>query len=401
MTVSTRYSRTSWFFKFCECLLAAIAILNILMMPLELLPQSFWQNYGQYFEYSLPGTFIVALAVSIIYSIFWQRRERVGTDQNDTHPAAGRRLPFLRFISRPVNSDRRHAWLQAIIRYWLALSISTYGFAKILKTQFQSPSYRLDIPLGEVNGFGLTWYYFGYSYTLAVILGLIQIGGSVLLLYRRTTLLGVMILLPVLVNIILINVFYSIAAGAFFNSVVFTLGLLFFLFVDWEKLKATFWDLVEHLPPITLGRSWIKHAIRVLPIALAFTFIKWIVASHPDEAVLKGTWKVETMVRNGQVLSGDAWLKDTTAWNRVYFAGWQGCAFSPNPYRYKPAESLRGAYEFDSLKNSLQVVVQSNQKDPKSVDTLRATISNRTAKTMRLYGVYRKDTVDMQLARLR
>jgi hypothetical protein len=210
-----------------------------------------------------------------------------------------------------------------------------------------------------------------------------------------------MILLPVLVNIILINIFYSIATGAFFNSVVFTLGLLFFLFVDWEKLKVTFWDLVEHLPPITLGRNWVKHAIRVLPIALAFAFIKWIISSHPDEAVLKGTWKVETMVRNGQVLPGDAWLKDTTAWNRVYFAGWQGCAFSPNPYRYKPAESLRGAYKFDSLKNSLQVVIQSNQKDPKGTDTLRATISNRTAKTMRLYGFYRNDTLDMRLARLR
>jgi hypothetical protein len=61
MIVSTRYSRTSWFFKFCECLLAAIAILNILMMPLELLPQSFWRTFSQYFEYSLSGTFIVAL----------------------------------------------------------------------------------------------------------------------------------------------------------------------------------------------------------------------------------------------------------------------------------------------------------------------------------------------------
>ncbi|WP_228724175.1 hypothetical protein [Spirosoma sp. KUDC1026] len=204
-----------------------------------------------------------------------------------------------------------------------------------------------------------------------------------------------------MVNIILINVFYSIASGAFFNSVVFTLGLVFFLAVDWDKLKATFWDLVDHLPPVTLGRNWVKHAIRVLPIAIAFAFIKWAIASRPNEAVLKGTWKVETMVRNGKVVPSNAWLTDTTAWNRVYFAGWQGCAFSPNPYRYEPTESLRGAYEFDSLKNSLQVLVYTGQKDPKAADTLRATISNRTAKTMRLRSVFRRDTLDMQLARLR
>ena len=34
-------------------------------------------------------------------------------------------------------------------------------------------------------------------------------------------------------------------------------------------------------------------------------------------------------------------------------------------------------------------------------DTLRATLSNRTAKAMRLRGILRGDTLDMQLARLR
>jgi hypothetical protein len=102
---------------------------------------------------------------------------------------------------------------------------------------------------------------------------------------------------------------------------------------------------------------------------------------------------VEKLIRNGQVQLTTAWLTDTKAWSRIYFAGYEGCAFSPNPYRFEPSESLFGSYEFDSLQNKLQVVFYN--------DTLRATVSNRTTETMRLQGVLGRDTLDMQLARLR
>lgn len=378
MTKSLAYPRTSWFLKLCECILTVIAIANVLMTPLELLPRSFWEIYGNYVEYALLGVVLLAVAGSVVYTGRWHRREQRGE----------------------VNSGLRHAWLQGLIRYWLAFSLSTYGFAKILGTQFQTPSYRLDIPLGEVTGFALTWYYYGYSYTLAVIIALFQIGGSVLLLYRRTTLLGVMILLPVLVNIVLINVFFNIATGALFNSIVFTLALLFLLSLDWDKLRRAYWDVVERLPPITAGRPWAKHGLRLLPIAAAFALVAYLARTNSGDTVLAGTWKVERMIRNGRVLPANTWLTDSAAWQRVYFAGWQGCAFSPNPYRYHPKESWRGTYVFDSLNNNLRLLMY--QSDAARVpDTLQATLSQRTHKAMRLRAVVGNDTLDLQLARLR
>jgi len=367
--------RTPFFLKFCETLLAIIALLNVLMMFVEFLPRSFREANPNFFEHWLLGMVGIAVLSSGGFSTVWHRRERRGL----------------------VEGGLRHAWLQGIIRYWLAFEISTYGFGKILKTQLQSPSYRLDIPLGDVNGFRLTWYYFGYSYTLAVIIALFQIGGSILLLYRRTTLLGVMLLLPVMVNIVLINLFYDIAAEAFFNSVVFTLGLVFLLLLDVPKLKAAFWVLTDRLPPVTLWRSWTKHALRLLPIAAAFALISFFVKTDASDTVLKGTWAVERLTRNGQELPANAWLSDTTAWSRVYFAGGYGCVFSPNPYRYKPAESLRGDYEFEGRKNRLQAVFYGEKKN----DTLRASVSERTDETLRLRDILRGDTLDLRLARLK
>lgn len=364
-------SRTSWFFKFCECILAAIALLNLLLFPLEFMPFSFLERYGQYVGYVLIILAGAALLGSLIYVWVWHQCEQ----------------------TRNTHSDLRHAWLQGIIRYWLALSISTYGFAKILKTQFQTADYLLDTPLSAVGGMGLTWYYFGYSYPLAVIIGLFQIGGSILLLYRRTTLLGVLILLPVMVNIVLINIFFTIAIGAFFNSVVYSLALVFLLVLHRERLKQILWDFVNPLPPISPRRSWVRHSLRVLPVAVAFISIKMLITVHPSEQTLRGTWKVEKLVRNGQVQPATAWLTDRAAWTRIYFAGYEGCIFSPNPYRFESGESLGGRYEFDSLQNKLQVAFYSH-------DTLRATISNRTTEAMRLHGILGRDTLDMQLARL-
>lgn len=376
MTKTPTYPRSTLFFKCCECLLAAVAVLNVASMALELVPRSVLGGLGSVYQYVVLGQAVLALVFGVGYAALWHRRERRGT----------------------VNSGPRHAWLQGIIRYWLALEISTYGFAKILKTQLQTPSYRLDMPLGDVNGFGLTWYYFGYSYTLAVIIALFQIGGSILLLYRRTTLLGVMVLLPVMVNIVLINLFYDIAAGAFWNSVVFTLGLTFLLLLDVPKLKAAFWDLTDRLPPVVLWRSWTKHALRLLPIAAAFALIGSFVMNDKSDKALKGAWKVESLTRNGRPLPANAWLTDSLAWNRVYFSGWQGVAFSPNPYRYLPKECLRGDYEFDSLKNRIQAVFW---LDNDRRDTLRLTVSERTPKAMRLRGTFHADTLDLRLARLR
>ncbi len=138
----------------------------------------------------------------------------------------------------------------------------------------------------------------------------------------------------------------------------------------------------------------------MLPILAAFGLIFYFVQTENSDTVLKGTWKVEQLTRNGRVVPANAWLTDTTAWNRVYFAGWQGCAFSPNPYRYRPGESLKGKYEFDSLTINIRLMLSQSDKQKVS-DAPRTTLIGRTHKVMRLRGILGRDTLDMQLARLR
>ncbi|CAG5068149.1 hypothetical protein DYBT9623_00878 [Dyadobacter sp. CECT 9623] len=378
MTEQFTSNPAGWFHKFCEASLGILAATVIIQIPLDIFT-SIWEYLGDYDNYYFIIQAVLPLIGGAIYATLWQDRERTGR----------------------INSGWHHAILLGMLRYWLAYSISVYGFAKILKTQLQSPIYRLDMPLGDLNGFALTWYYFGYSYTLAVILGLFQVGGSILLLFRRTTLIGVMVLLPVMVNIVLINLFYDIAAGAFFNSIIYTIGLVYLLFNDFEKLKAAFWDLVERFPTIGGKNQWAKNGLRFLVIAAAFATIYQYLWNDKTDKILLGTWKVEKLLKNKQPVDETAWLKDSTAWNKVYFASWNGAAFSPNPYRYLPAESLRGSYEFDSLKNDIQFIFQNPAQKGGKDDTLHIAVTNRTQKSMHLHFVMASDTMDLQLARLR
>src|SRR5947209_5464086 len=101
-----------------------------------------------------------------------------------------------------------------------------YGFAKLNGSQFTVLASELDKPLGQVSGFWLTWYYFGYSPIYGNIIALVQILGGVLLMFRKTTLLGSCLLLPIITNIILVDIFYRIDWGALLIALIIEATLI-------------------------------------------------------------------------------------------------------------------------------------------------------------------------------
>lgn len=98
------------------------------------------------------------------------------------------------------------ATLYLALRYYAAFTLLGYGFAKLMGSQFTVLDSQLAKPMGEVSGFWLTWYYFGYSPVYSTIIAVTQVAGAVLLCFRRTTLLGALILLPVMVNIVCVDI---------------------------------------------------------------------------------------------------------------------------------------------------------------------------------------------------
>lgn len=366
--------RSNWFTKFVECLFAAVAVTNSLAIIFELLPKAILAKLGEgFFEWSMVVEIAVAVLFALIYSIYWHKKE----------------------IAKTIKSGVRHAWFRGVLRYWLAFDIATYGFAKILKTQFAQSFHRDDTLVGSLNGFNLTWNYFAHSYTMAVIIALCQIGGAILLLFRKTTLLAVTILLPIMVNILLINVFYNIAAGAFLNSVLFTLGLSYLLMLRWHDLKNIFIHSVSNLPKV--GYGWFRWAAKFFCIAAAFGLIYSFVAKN-QKCTMQGKWKVDALIRNHDTIKENAWLSDSTAWKTVYIEDRGGLLLCPNPYLYDDNRSQWADYEYDSTKHNLQLIFWDATKP---TDTVQVAVNNYTGKKMQWKTVLHKDTLQFNLTKVK
>jgi hypothetical protein len=102
-------------------------------------------------------------------------------------------------------------FLRVFLRYALAGTMLSYGLAKIPPMQFQPPGPdRLLRSLGQFSPMGLLWTFMGFSPAYTMFAGAAETLGALLLLWRRTTTLGALVLAAVLLNVVMLNFCYDV-----------------------------------------------------------------------------------------------------------------------------------------------------------------------------------------------
>ena len=102
-------------------------------------------------------------------------------------------------------------WTRLALRYLLAWVVLGYGFAKVFPLQFQPPTAeRLMQPFGDFSPMGLLWSFMGASTGYTIFGGTMEVLGGLLLLFRRTALVGALITATVMTNIFALNMFYDV-----------------------------------------------------------------------------------------------------------------------------------------------------------------------------------------------
>lgn len=163
------------------------------------------------------------------------------------------------------------------LRYSSAILLYFYGLSKIVGNQLSLPPEVAQKPIGSLSGFTLTWYYYGYSHTYRTILGLTQIIGASLLLFQKTTLLAAVMMTPLMVNILLINVFYSITEGAE-RMAAFILGcMLLLLWHQRIELFGVMWIDQPAEPKVARRFHWIIRVL-ILLVVLAQLIVGTLMA---------------------------------------------------------------------------------------------------------------------------
>ena len=213
--------------------------------------------------------------------------------------------------SRASESDRLATPKPSPVRWVAAVLCIVYGFGKLTGAQFTVLDSELARPLGQVSGFWLTWYYFGFSPIYGSLLALIQIAGGLLLAWPRTALAGALILTPVMANIVLIDVFYQIDPGATAVAILILGCVLAVIAPHAGRL----WAAV--LLDVPAGRPRARAVALTLIVAGAFALTWWAANfNNRRPTPIDGVWRV---VSGPEGSGGPVWRQVFFERNRAFW----------------------------------------------------------------------------------
>lgn len=270
----------------------------------------------------------LVLLTALVYPFIWQRKQ---------HRAGFESGPALSF------------WL-GLVRYGIALDLAMFGVQKWFGLQASNPLALLDEPFSSFNGEALSWAYFGYSYPFLFVIGAFQVFGSLFLVFGRTRLLGVFVLMPVMVNICLMNFFYHFEVGEQVHALILLVGLLFLLLQDYRRLAALFFGSEGNFGAEWTSNVVLKNMGRFSVLHIPFLLILLFFNLPKRNPLLDGKYQVGRLWMNEELIDHTD-CRDSLL-SRVYFDKGNQCVFEYN----SQGRRLFGKYGFDRLTQGLHIV---------------------------------------------
>lgn len=242
------------------------------------------------------GLFVVVLLVVILWSLFDQHRE---------------------------NYIRLNRYLRVHVRYAVAVPMLVYALHKVFPNQFGflTPGELLR-PIGQLTHWGILWDFMAASPGYTVFAGIVELLGATLLFFRRTTLLGGLVLAGGLTNVLAMDFGYCVAPVHYAG-----LLLLLDLIVLTPYLPGLSAILLgqgqSKLPfePVPRRQHWCYSGFAkavllwVLLIPLAIGEVQSRRAMFGAGHQVWGLFDVTTFVRTGQTIKPLA--NDGSTWKRV------------------------------------------------------------------------------------
>ncbi|HEX4007448.1 MAG TPA: hypothetical protein VHX60_14830 [Acidobacteriaceae bacterium] len=213
-----------------------------------------------------------------------------------------------------------NAWLRFLVRLTCGGFMLIYGFSKVFPMQMAPISIGiLNEPVGNMSPMTMLWALIGLHPAYEIVCGLAEVIGGVLLLFRRTALLGALISAFVITNVLLYNLFFDVPVKLFAANLL--LGCLFLAVPDLRALFDFFW---LHKPTVAqavwmpaASRSWARITLRIVEIGFTFALLVLIPYSlgqawrqnrkqaHTSTPLL-GAWHLDaTHPATGAFITGD------------------------------------------------------------------------------------------------
>lgn len=296
---------------------------------------------------------------------------------------------------------RLHEWLRLYVRFGLASIMFGYGFAKLIPTQMPYPFLdRLVEPFGEFSPMGVLWSFMGTSSVYEIFTGLGETLGSVLILFRRTTTLGALVLIGVLANVVLLNYTFDVPVKLYSTNLL--LMAIFLAAPDAKRLVDTL-VLNRPLPAKPMVPLFRTVRSQVVAACVGIALIGYTVYGNvsfglgyyrqqigPDapQSQVFGIWNVESLTKNG--VDQPPLLSDSTRLKQIVFG-----ELSRATLRLMSDSVERYMVKVDSVKHEVSLT---GRFDPTRARTLSYTKAD--ADHLVLSGMLGTDSVVVRLRRV-
>ncbi|RYG40269.1 MAG: hypothetical protein EOO01_27715, partial [Chitinophagaceae bacterium] len=183
----------------------------------------------------------------------------------------------------------KSTWL-GLLRYLLALGMMPYAISKILLTQFiVLPFDNWQKTLEETNGITLAWAFLGHAPWFQVLLGFFELIPSLMLLFRRTALSGAILMLPLTLNVLLINYALELWNDTQTISLFFLVLNILILILEWKKIVAAIRIALQ--AGLVFRKMRIEWIVNILLVGIiSFLITPQLLDYRRSSDVLTGDW---------------------------------------------------------------------------------------------------------------
>ena len=235
-------------------------------------------------------------------------------------------------------------WLRVVVRYRAGIGIIGFGFTKLLPVQMPYPSLGvLNTNIGDMTAQKLYWLSIGVVPWYQIFAGVVEVLAGTLILFRRTTTIGAIVLFAALGDIVYVNFAYD--GGVHVYSSYFVLLAAFLLVNDVPKLYnllilEKYTVPVNFYPDFTarwqqLTRVGLKAATLFVFLGVFFylQLINFLYDPYKQPSVaglknLRGNYAVTEFRINNKSIPYDP--VDTVRWQEATFEKWTSLTFRVN-----------------------------------------------------------------------
>lgn len=297
-------------------------------------------------------------------------------------------------------------WLCLFTRYYIILVSLTYGIFKLFGRQMIFPdSHEMATSLGDISPVRLAWFFIGYSNTYQFFSGAMEVIAALLLLYRKTISLGLLIATGVFVNVMMLNLSYDIPVKIFSTQLVFTClflllnesgRLINFLVLNKPAAESTIYHFRYTNKWMRISRILLKCIIVSVGLIIPFyqSYSQSIQNNSKIEPVKNGIYAVVRYSLNNKDIPLSA--TDTLRWKDLILEdGLGSIATNDTLFRHRYNRAYF-SYELDSAKHLLGFKKYDNEKDYFMEFKFAIPDSN----TIILDGLKGKDSLHVEVKRI-